>query len=472
MTDILIVDDEEDIRDLIAGILQDEGYETRVAGDSESALREIEARRPSLLLQDIWLQGSKRDGLEVLRLVKSRHKDLPVIMISGHANIETAVKAIKLGAYDFIEKPFQTDKLIHLVGRATEADKLKKENQELKLKAGVVTDLIGRSQALNFLRMTIEKVSPTNSRILIEGQNGSGKEVVARLIHSKSLRSNGSFVIVNSANIEPSSIEAELFGVEQNGTVVKTGLFEQAHGGTLFLDEIGDMPISSQAKILRVLTDQSFVRVGGVKKVQVDVRVLSATSFNLLNAIEQGKFREDLYHRINVVAIGVPPLTERREDIPLLIEYFLETLSASIGRPYRKMSDKAISALQSYDWPGNVRQLKNIIERAIILGPQSSDDFNGSTESTENSESGYIPDNLINNELNNNSNDGGAVHNTANLMSAPLREAREEFEREYLRVQITRFSNNISRTAVFIGMERSALHRKLKSLGITGSDKK
>lgn len=469
MTDILIVDDEEDIRDLIAGILQDEGYETRVAGDSESALREIEARRPSLLLQDIWLQGSKRDGLEVLRIVKSRHKDLPVIMISGHANIETAVAAIKLGAYDFIEKPFQTDKLINLVSRATEANKLKKENEELKLKAGVMTDLIGRSQALNFLRMTIEKVAPTNSRILIQGPNGSGKEVVARLIHSKSLRASGPFVIVNSANIEPSSIEAELFGVEQNGTVVKTGLFEQAHGGTLFLDEIGDMPISSQAKILRVLTDQSFVRVSGLKKVQVDVRVISATSFDLQKAIAQGKFREDLYHRLNVVAVDVPSLAERREDIPMLIEYFLETLSASIGRPYRKMSEQAVSALQSYDWPGNVRQLKNIIERAIIMGSQTSD---GQEVPSSSADEGYIADNMINNELQNTPSQSGAVSQTGSFMAAPLRQAREEFEREYLRVQITRFSGNISRTAVFIGMERSALHRKLKSLGLTANEKK
>jgi two-component system nitrogen regulation response regulator NtrX len=469
MIDILIVDDEEDIRDLISGILQDEGYETRVAGDSESALREIEARRPSLLLQDIWLQGSKRDGLEVLRIVKSRHKDLPVIMISGHANIETAVAAIKLGAYDFIEKPFQADKLIHLVGRATEADKLRKENQELKLKAGVTNDLIGRSPALNILRSNIEKIATTNSRVLIEGPNGSGKEVVARLIHNKSLRKNGSFVIVNSANILSDSIEAELFGVEQNGTVVKTGLFEQAHGGTLFLDEIGDMPISSQAKILRVLTDQSFVRVGGLKKVQVDVRVISATSFDLKKYIAQGKFREDLYHRLNVVAIEVPSLAERRDDIPLLIEHFLRTLSASIGRPYRNMTDEAITAMQSYDWPGNVRQLKNIIERAIILGSQSKEEIGGYDEKIG---SGYIADSVINNEIQNNQPENSATNFNRGLMATPLRQAREEFEKEYLRIQITRFSGNISKTAVFIGMERSALHRKLKSLEITSPEKK
>ena len=465
MTDILIVDDEKDIRDLIAGILQDEGYETRTAGDSESALREIEARRPSLLLQDIWLQGSKRDGLEVLRLVKSRHKDLPVIMISGHANIETAVAAIKLGAYDFIEKPFQADKLIHLVARATEADRLKKENEELKIKAGVMTDLIGRSPAINFLRSNIEKVAPTNSRILISGPNGSGKEVVARLIHTKSLRHSGPFVVVNSANIEPNSMEPELFGIEQNGTVVKTGLFEQAHGGTLFLDEIGDMPMTSQAKILRVLTDQSFVRVGGMKKVQVDIRVISATSLNLENAIMMGKFREDLYHRLNVMAIEVPSLSERREDIPLLIEHFLETLSASIGRPYRKMSEEAITALQAYNWPGNVRQLRNIIERAVILGSQTSD------AEQESEENGFIPNEMINNEVQNKPGEGVILTNNGNMMAAPLRQAREEFEREYLRIQIMRFSGNISRTAIFIGMERSALHRKLKSLGINSNEK-
>jgi two-component system nitrogen regulation response regulator NtrX len=451
--DILIVDDEQDIRDLVSGILEDEGYETRTAHDSEAALKEVEARRPSLIILDIWLQGSKRDGLEILRLVKNRHKELPVIMISGHGNIETAVAAIKLGAYDFIEKPFQTDKLLHLVERATETGRLRRENEELRKKMGVTQDLSGRSTAISNLKASIEKVSPTGSRIMIFGPSGAGKEVAARLIHSKSQRSNGSFVVANSANIEPDQMEHELFGVEQNGKVVKTGLFEQAHGGTLFLDEVADMPIPTQAKILRVLTDQKFNRVGGNKQVQVDIRILSATSSKLEPAIENGLFRGDLYHRLNVVPIHVPSLAERREDIPFLVEQFLETISAATGRANRKISAEAMTVLQAYDWPGNVRQLKNIIEQVIILNHADKEDT--------------ILVEMLPKEITHSSQDIGANDSGMTIMSAPLREAREAFEREYLRIQITRFSGNISKTAAFIGMERSALHRKLKSLGLT-----
>jgi two-component system, NtrC family, nitrogen regulation response regulator NtrX len=453
--DILIIDDEEDIRELIAGILQDEGYETRVAGDSDSALREIESRRPSLLILDIWLQGSKRDGLEVLRIVKSRHRDLPVIMISGHGNIETAVAAIKLGAYDFIEKPFQADKLVLLVSRATEANKLRRENEDLKQRAGLVSALTGRSAAINTLRQVIEKVAPTNSRVLITGPPGSGKELVARLLHEKSSRAEAAFVVGNSASIEPHRMESELFGIEQNGTVVKTGLFEQAHGGTLFLDEISDMPLPTQAKILRVLTDQTFVRVGGSKKVQVDIRVISASAQDLLAAIQRQHFREDLYHRLNVVPVRVPPLNERREDIPELVEHFLEILSAAIGRSKRGITDDALSSLQACEWPGNVRQLRNIIERMVILG----------AENTEES----IDSSMLPPELKQNHSELLASETNGVIMTVPLREAREEFEREYLRVQIMRFGGNISRTATFIGMERSALHRKLKTLGLSSN---
>ncbi|MEE8371190.1 MAG: sigma-54 dependent transcriptional regulator [Sphingomonadales bacterium] len=450
--DILIVDDEDDIRNLIAGILSDEGYETRTAHDSDSAFREIEARRPSLLVLDIWLQGSKWDGLEILKIVKSRHKDLPVVMISGHGNVETAVAAIKLGAYDFIEKPFQTDKLLHLVERATEAERLRRENAELKQKAGLVTDLVGRSSSMNQLRVMLEKVAPTGSRVLISGPAGVGKEVVARIIHARSPREGGNFVVVNSANIAPERMEQELFGVEQNGTVVKTGLFEQAHGGTLFLDEVADMPGPTQAKILRVLTEQTFNRVGGAKMVQVDVRVISATARNLQKAIRNGEFREDLYHRLNVVPVRVPPMTERREDIPGLVEHFMIQLSAATGRPPRLISEDAIAAMQAYDWPGNVRQIKNLVEQLIILADDDCDEISASN----------LPKEISSQSAEMLGSDGHA-----SIMAIPLRQAREAFEREYLKVQITRFSGNISRTAVFVGMERSALHRKLKTLGLS-----
>ena len=449
--DILIVDDEEDIRELVSGILSDEGYQTRTAHDSESALREVEARRPSLMILDIWLQGSKRDGLEILKIVKGRHKDLPVIMISGHGNVETAVAAIKLGAYDFIEKPFQTSKLIHLVERATEEDKLRRENMELKRRVGHVSDLTGQSKAIIGLKMTIDKVAPTNSRLMISGPAGAGKELAARIIHGRSSRANGPFVVMNSANIEPERMEQELFGVEQNGSVVKTGLFEQAHGGTLFIDEVVDMPLPTQGKILRVLTDQTFTRVGGIKKVTVDIRVISATSQNLSHALQDGRFREDLYHRLNVVPVKVPSLSDRREDIPELVNYFLRSMSEATGRPYRSIDDGALAAMQAYDWPGNVRQLRNIIERLLILS---------NTEECSPITIDMLPADLRG------ENNKNKTSNATAIMSSPLKEAREAFEREYLEVQIRRFSGNISRTATFVGMERSALHRKIKTLGL------
>ena len=449
--DILIVDDEEDIRELVSGILSDEGYQTRTAHDSESALREVEARRPSLLILDIWLQGSKRDGLEILKIVKGRHKDLPVIMISGHGNVETAVAAIKLGAYDFIEKPFQSSKLIHLVERATEADKLRRENVDLKRRVGHVNELTGQSKAIINLKMTIDKVAPTNSRLMISGPAGAGKELTARIIHDRSNRANGPFVVMNSANIEPDRMEQELFGVEQNGSVVKTGLFEQAHGGTLFLDEVADMPLTTQGKILRVLTDQTFTRVGGMKKVSVDIRVISATSQNLKEALSDGRFREDLYHRLNVVPVHVPSLSERREDIPELVSYFLKTMAEASGRPYRTIDQASLAAMQAYEWPGNVRQLRNIIERLLIL--------------SNTDESSPVTIDMLPADLRGQSRENSST-NAVTIMGAPLKEAREAFEREYLEVQIRRFSGNISRTAAFVGMERSALHRKIKTLGL------
>lgn len=455
--DILIVDDEADIRELVSGILEDEDYGTRTAHDSDSCLAQIEARLPSLLILDIWLQGSKLDGLEILELVKSRHKDLPVIVISGHGNIETAVAAIKKGAYDFIEKPFEADQLLITVRRATEAERMRRENEELRKKAAITMDLTGKSSAINTIRQNIDKVAATNSRVLIQGPSGSGKEVAARQIHLRSRRSDSAFTVVSAASMEPHRMEQELFGIEQNGGAVKTGVFERAHGGTLFIDEVSDMPLPTQAKILRVLTDQSFERVGGNKSVNVDVRVVSATSKNLLVEIEQGRFREDLYHRLNVVPLRMAALSERREDIPLLAQDFLNSLATAVGRSRLTLTSDAIAVLQSYDWPGNVRQLRNIMERVVIMG---ADEGVGEISANE------LPQDirLGTDELLHSGTENG-------IMATPLREARESFEREYLKIQINRFSGNISRTAAFIGMERSALHRKLKSLGLSGASK-
>jgi len=452
--DILIVDDEADIRELVSGILADEGYESRLAYDSDSTLAELEARRPSLLVLDIWLQGSRLDGLEVLDLVKKRHPDLPVIIISGHGNVETAVTAVKRGAYDFIEKPFKADHLIHTVVRATEAERLRRENEELKRRVGMVVELTGESQAINAVRNAIERVAPSNARVLISGAPGSGKEVAARLLHAHSSRYRGPFIVVSAASMEPYRMEEELFGVEQDGGVVRTGLFERAHGGTLFIDEVSDMPLPTQGKILRVLTDQTFERVGGSKRVQVDVRVVSASSRDLRREIEEGRFREDLFHRLAVVPIRMPSLAERREDIPLLAEHFMNTIAAANGRPARGLSPAAMGALQAYDWPGNARQLRNVVERLLIM----------STDETEELDLDMLPPELVNGA-------GSLLRTEADLdlMTSPLKEAREAFEREYLKIQITRFSGNISKTASFVGMERSALHRKLKSLGLTAS---
>lgn len=452
--DILIIDDEEDIRELIAGILEDEGYSARSAADSDQCLQAIEARLPSLLILDIWLQGSRLDGLELLELIKSKHRDLPVIVISGHGNIETAVAAIKKGAYDFIAKPFEADHLLLTVERAVETDRLRRENEELKRRTGFSVDLTGRSNQISIVRQTLEKVANTNSRIMIEGPSGSGKEVAARLLHARSHRAEGPFVVISAASMEPHRVEQELFGVEQNGSVAKTGLFERAHAGSLFLDEVADMPLPTQAKILRVLTDQTFERVGGHTRVKVDVRVMSATSRDLRHEISEGRFREDLYHRLNVVPVKMPSLSERRDDIPLLCEEFLESIAVATGRPVLSLSHDALATLQAFDWPGNIRQLKNIIERVVIMGISA--DSNGvigtadlPADVTQSTSAQLIP--AGDNEI----------------MTAPLREAREAFEREYLKVQINRFSGNVSRTAAFVGMERSALHRKLKSLGLT-----
>lgn len=367
--EILIVDDEPDICELVSGILQDEGYATRTARDGDGALEAIKARRPNLLFLDIWLQGSKLDGLQLLDAAKDQYPDLPVVMISGHGNVETAVAAIKRGAYDFIEKPFKADRLVLVADRALENSRLKREVKELKAISPVPSALIGKSPAMNQLRGTIDKVAPTNSRIMIIGTSGSGKELCARTIHNMSSRASGPFVVINAAAITPELMEVELFGVEQsNGSQSrKPGALEEAHGGTLFIDEIADMPRETQNKILRVLVDQTFHRVGGNSKVAVDVRIISSTARNLEAEIAAGNFREDLYHRLSVVPIRVPPLAERREDIPLLVDYFMDQISAATGLPKRTIGDDAMAVLQSHDWPGNVRQLRNNVERLMIL---------------------------------------------------------------------------------------------------------
>jgi two-component system, NtrC family, nitrogen regulation response regulator NtrX len=452
-SDILIVDDEADIRELVAGILDDEGFTTRTARDSDSALAEIANRRPSLVFLDIWLQGSKLDGLQLLEQIKRDHADLPVVMISGHGNIETAVAAIKRGAYDFIEKPFKSDRLILVATRALETSRLKREVKELKQLAPTASVMTGRSACMNQLRQTIERAAKANSRILIVGPSGAGKELSARTLHNASSRADGPFIVINAAAITPERMEIELFGVEPNGEHArKTGALEEAHGGTLFIDEIGDMPRETQNKILRVLVEQTFQRQGGTAKVSVDVRIVSSTARNLEEEIAAGRFREDLYHRLSVVPIRVPPLSERREDIPELIDYFMDQISTATGLPKRQIGQDAMAVLQSHVWPGNVRQLRNNVERVMILaggGPEV-----------------IITADMLPQDVGSMVPAMPTSNNGEHIMGLPLREAREVFERDYLMAQISRFSGNISRTAEFVGMERSALHRKLKALGV------
>ncbi|MCM8556782.1 sigma-54-dependent transcriptional regulator [Sphingomicrobium sediminis] len=449
--EILVVDDEADIRELVAGVLEDEGYEVRSAGTSKGALEAIDQRRPHLALLDVWLQGSELDGLQLLEEIKRRDSTLPVIMISGHGNLDTAVAAVRAGAVDFIEKPFEAGKLLHLVERATETDRLRRENAQLKQAAMREEQLEGTSGAINAVRATLKRVAPTGSRVLISGPAGVGKEIAARMIHGWSPRVDGPFVTVSAAMMAPDRVEEELFGSEKDGAA-RPGLLEQAHGGTLFLDEIADMPSNTQAKILRVLTDQSYTRVGGTRPVKVDVRVLSATAKDLQQEIDEGNFREDLYYRLNVVPVSIPPLNERREDIVVLADHFIARFAAERGIEPPRVTDEAMAALQSHDWPGNVRQLRNIIERTMIMTPGD--------------RAKAIEIDLLPPEVTDTKGDGNGATSTVAMMGSPLREARENFEREYLRVQIRRFSGNISRTAAFIGMERSALHRKLKALGI------
>ncbi len=452
--DILIIDDEADIRELIAGILEDEGFETRLAHNSDAALAEISQRRPSLIVLDIWLMGSKLDGLDLLNIIKEKHPEVPVIIISGHGNIETAVAAIKRGAYEYIEKPFKADRLLLVVGRALETFRLKRENEDLKGRAGAEAELLGSSQAMRQLRQLLKKIAPSNSRVLITGPMGSGKELCARTLHQMSLRASGPFVTLSAATMAPERMEEELFGVEDEaGATRRVGALEEAHGGTLYIDELADMPMETQGKVLRVLVDQTFSRVGGAKKVKVDVRVVSSTSRDLPGLIQVGRFREDLYHRLGVVPVAVPSLAERREDIPELIVNFVKAYSQASGQPARSFAEDAIAVLQTREWAGNVRELRNNVERILILA--------GGDPSAPIT-AGMLP-----------SDTGGqgsqaATFGIEHLLVHPLREAREAFERDYITAQLGRFGGNISKTAQFIGMERSALHRKIKLLGLAG----
>ena len=457
-SDILVVDDEADIRELIGGILEDEGHATRLAKDSDQTLQLIEERRPSLVILDIWLQGSKLDGLELLDRVKKANPDLPVIIISGHGNIETAVAAIQRGAYDYIEKPFKADRLVLITTRALEASRLRRENRELRERSTYSFEMIGRSAAMGQLRQAIERVAPTNSRVLITGPSGCGKELVARVMHTKSGRAEGPFVVLNAAAMVPDRMELELFGTEEGaGTARKVGALEEAHGGTLYIDEVADMPLETQAKILRVLVEQRFERIGGGTKVHVDVRIVSSTSHDLQKEMVAGRLREDLYHRLNVVPIEVPGLSERREDVPDLVRYFVQTISVASGLPPRHIGEDAMAVLQSHDWPGNVRQLRNNVERLMIL-------VGGDVDTLVTAE--MLP-NEIASPVPMSTNGAEGEH----LMSLTLRDAREIFEREYLVAQVNRFGGNISRTAEFVGMERSALHRKLRALGVNSNER-
>ena len=455
MSDILIVDDERDIRELISEILIDEGYTTRLAGTSEDAMGEITSQPPGLLILDIWLKDSDMDGIDILKKVKSDYPEVPVVIISGHGNIEIAVAAIKQGAYDFIEKPFNIDQLLVVIRRAMETSRLRRENITLRQKDAPVSDLIGSSVGFRALVSQLDKVAKSNSRIMLRGGSGVGKETAARYIHAQSDRAAGPFVVVGCATIEPDRMEEVLFGRESGDQNWAQGLLEQAHGGVIYFDEVADMPLVTQSKILRVLVDQKFQRVGGNDQIKVDLRVLSSTSCDLEVEIAERRFREELYHRLNVVPVEVPTLEERREDIPELVEHFVEHFNQTQGLNMRKLSDDAATLLQTLPWPGNIRQLKNVIERILILsdgtGPISADEIPTDKQKSAGA------------------NDGGGM--SANWATLPLRQAREAFEREYLIAQINRFGGNISKTANFVGMERSALHRKLKSLGVVSGNK-
>ncbi len=458
--DVLVVDDEEDIRDLISDILADEGFKPRTAKDSASAFAAIEERVPAAVILDIWLQGSQMDGIGILESIKRKYANLPVIMISGHGNLETAISAIKLGAYDYIEKPFKEDKLLRLVKMAIEVTKLQQENADLKTKTGYDNQLVGKSSAIVGLAETILRVSPTESRVLISGQPGSGKAIAARMIHQRSKRSSAPYIVINIGSIARENLEVEIFGKEDNivdkARGGKVGLLEKAHGGTLVIDEVGELPLNLQKTLLKILQNGYFERVGGTKKVPIDVRVIATTNQDLPAEIKKGNFSENLYNRLNVVSIKIPSLRERRDDIALLVKYFIKKSSRTLGVPARPVADDLVTALEIYDWPGNVRQLKNLVEWLLIMAKGGINDPLTAA---------MLPAEIVDRTANK---DGLDVN--VNMMGLPLRAAREMFEKQYLKAQLDRFNSNISKTAAFIGMERSAFHRKLKLLNISNSE--
>ena len=444
--EILIVDDNADIRNSINDIILDHGYKTRLAANYNQALSEIDKKLPDVAILDVKLDKGDNDGLELLSHIRTKNKDIPVIIISGHANIEMAVKSLKKGAFEFIEKPFDLERLLNFVNRAVENYQLKKQNREYETKLFSSYDLIGDSKNITTIKDQIQKISITDSRILINGPSGSGKELVARKIHKQSKRNKKPFVILNGALLDTAKYELELFGEEKQNGVISYGALEKANKGTLLIDQVSEIPLDIQSKILRVLVDQKFKRISGNNDINVDVRIICSSSKNLKNEIEIGNFREDLYHRLNVFEINIEPLNQRISDIPFLIKYFSEKISENYN--IKKLDiDENNNYLINHLWPGNVRELRNLIERIAILQPDTKDKI-----------SNIIKESLKTDTLN--------EKVTENTLSVPLKEAREKFEKEYLIVQLKKFNGNISKTASFVGMERSALHRKLKGLGI------
>jgi len=440
MSNILIIDDEIDISESIVAILTDEGFSCDSASNSNEAIQLIDINKYDLIILDVWLNDPEYDGIKLLKFIKKKDLKIPIIIISGHGSIDMAVEAIKEGAYEFVEKPFKSERLILSVSRALEVNLIREENKELKEISFSKDKLIGTSSIAIKIKDIISKVAPTASRLLITGESGTGKDLVAKEIHLNSLYKDGPFIVINASLLEPEGIENELFGVELNGLIKHTGFFEKANKGTLYIDEVGEMPIQTQIKILRVLTDQSFTRMGGDKIINIETRIIASSTKDLLLAIQNNQFRKDLYHRLNVVELNLPKLVDRLEDLDELINYFTKNFCKENGVSNKNINSKIKDKYLHYDWPGNIRELKNNVERELIIGEKHD---------------------LSNNNVLN------SAFDQKNVISMPIKNAREAFEKNYLSSQLKRFNGNISKTASFIGMERSALHRKLKQLKIT-----